>query len=92
MPGKRHGADEVARRLEEADRLLAEGKPPSEVARALGISLPTYYRWRKVYGGLSQDNIGELKRLQTENTALRRQVADAEKENAALRELVRGKF
>jgi transposase-like protein len=92
MPGKRHGAEEVARQLEEADRLLAQGQSPSDIARALGISLPTYYRWRKLYGGLAADSIEELKRLQVENTQLKRRLDDAAKENDALRELVRGKF
>jgi len=38
--------------LQEADRLLAGGADGAEVARELGVSEQTYYRWRNQFGGL----------------------------------------
>lgn len=32
-------------KLEAAKKLLAEGMPPKEIARNLGVSIPTLYRW-----------------------------------------------
>lgn len=32
-------------KIKSAKRLLAEGMPPKEVARDLGVSVPTLYRW-----------------------------------------------
>ena len=32
-------------KLESARKLLDNGKPPREVARDLGVSIPTLYRW-----------------------------------------------
>jgi len=32
-------------KIESAKKLLDNGKPPREVARDLGISVPTLYRW-----------------------------------------------
>ena len=32
--------------------VLAQGEPVAKVARRLGVSEQTYYRWRREYGGL----------------------------------------
>jgi DNA invertase Pin-like site-specific DNA recombinase len=32
-------------RIESAKKLLASGVPPKDVARNLGVSVPTVYRW-----------------------------------------------
>jgi DNA invertase Pin-like site-specific DNA recombinase len=35
----------TGRKIESAQRLLASGVPPKEVAKNLGVSIPTLYRW-----------------------------------------------
>jgi putative transposase len=45
---KRHGAAEIAAKLMEADALAAKGQTQAEIARALGISVMTFHRWRKM--------------------------------------------
>ncbi len=89
---RRHTPDQVVRKLREADRLLAEGKDVSEVAKHLEISEQTYHRWRNQYGGLKADDAKRLKELAHENTALKRIVADKELEIDALKEIARGNF
>ncbi len=89
---RRHTPDQVVRKLREADRLLAEGKDVSEVAKHLEISEQTYLRWRHQYGGLKADDAKRLKELAHENTALKRIVADKELEIDALKEIARGNF
>jgi putative transposase len=44
---KRHGATEIATKLGQADILSNEGQTQSEIAKALGISVMTFHRWRK---------------------------------------------
>ena len=44
---KRHAADEIAAKLREADALAVAGRSQSEIAKALGISVMTFHRWRK---------------------------------------------
>lgn len=39
-------------KLESAKKLLASGIPPKEVAKNLGISVPTLYRWIPAAGAL----------------------------------------
>ena len=43
---------------------------------ALGVTVQTYYSWRKEYGGMSRDQLKRLKLLGSENTRLRRAVSD----------------
>ena len=50
--------------LAEADRLLAEGADGAEVARQLGVSEQTYYRWRNQFGGLKGRDAKRLKELE----------------------------
>ena len=92
MKRRKHTADQVVRKLREADQLLADGKDISEVSKHLEISEQTYHRWRKQYGGLKADDSKRLKELAKENTRLKRIVADKELEIDALREIAEGNF
>lgn len=92
MKRRKHTPDQVVRKLREADRLLAEGKQIPEVVKHLEISEQTYHRWRNQYGGLKADDAKRLKELASENSRLKRIVADKELEIDALREISRGNF
>lgn len=46
---KRHSEAEIAAKLAEADTLAAEGLTQGAVAKALGISVMTFHRWRKAH-------------------------------------------
>ena len=89
---KRHSPEQVVRKLEHADRLLAQGGEVADVCRDLGVSEQTYYRWRNQFGGLKAQDAKRLKELERENATLKRLLADAELEKAALRELSTGNF
>ena len=47
MSKKRHTAQEIGVKLHQAEEMAREGKFQGEIARALGISVMTYHRWRK---------------------------------------------
>ncbi len=47
-----------------------------EVCRKMGISQETFFRWKKVYGGLMLPEVRRLKQLEEENARLRKLVAD----------------
>jgi transposase-like protein len=89
---KRHTPEQVVRKLTEADRLLAQGADTAEVARQLGVSEQTYFRWRNQFGGLKAEDAKRLKELEKENARLKRLLADAELEKDALREIAEGTF
>ena len=83
---KRHTAEQIVAKLREAEVELAKGRKIPEVARKLGISEFTYYRWRKEYGGLRTDQARRFKELERENTRLKKLVADLSLDNAILKE------
>ena len=89
---RRHTPEQVVRKLREADRLLAEGADIAAVARHLEISEQTFHRWRNQYGGMKADDTRRLKELERENATLKRLLADAEVEKAALKEIARGNW
>ena len=89
---KRHTPEQVVRKLGQADRMLADGQDVAAVCRELGVSEQTYYRWRNQYGGLKADDAKRLKELEKQNATLKRLLADAELEKAALKELAEGNF
>jgi len=53
------------------------------------VTQPTYYRWRKDYGGMSRDQLKRLKELETENARLRRAVSDLTLDKMILTEAAR---
>ena len=89
---RRHTAEQIIRKLREADRMLGEGAQLAEVARELEVTEATYHRWRNQYGGMKADDAKRLKELERENRELKQIVADKELENGALREIARGNW
>ena len=87
---KRHTPEQVVRKLQDADRLLAQGAEVAAVARQLGVSEQTYFRWRNQFGGLKAQDAKRLKELERENASLKRLLAEAELEKAALKEIAKG--
>jgi putative transposase len=89
---KKHTPEQVVRKLATADRMLNEGKDVADVCHELQVSEQTYYRWRNQFGGMNANDAKRLKDLERENATLKRLLADAELEKAALREISRGNF
>ena len=89
---KRHSPEQVVRKLVTADRMLGEGKDVADVCRELGVSEPTYYRWRTRFGGLEANDAKRLRRLGREERPLGGLLADAELEKVALREIAKEGF
>ncbi len=92
MARRRHTPEQVVRKLREADRMLGEGADIATVARHLEVSEQTFHRWRAQYGGMKADDARRLKELERENAVLKRLLAEAEVEKAALREIAKGNW
>ena len=71
---------------------LARGATVAQVCRKIGVTEPTYYRWRKEYGSLRMDQAKRLKVLEKENARLKRLLAEAELDKAILKEAASGNF
>lgn len=55
MAGKRHASDEITAKLAQANELAAKGKTQREISKALGVSIMTYHRWKKMVNVVDDD-------------------------------------
>jgi putative transposase len=85
-------AEQIIRKLREAEVLLSKGEKVEQVIRKLGVSDVTYYRWRKEYGGMQVEQARKYKDLEKENSRLKKLVADLSLDNAILKEVSKGNF
>ncbi len=90
MKKKGFTPEQIITMLREAEVLLAQGSTAADVARKLGITEQTYYRWRREYGGMKVDQAKRFKELEKENTRLKKLVADLSLDNVILKEVSRG--
>ena len=56
------------------------------------MSDATFYTWKSKYGGLEVSEVKRLRALETENAKLKRLLADAMLDNAALKDLLGKKW
>ena len=89
---KRHGAEEVVKKLRDADAMLSAGKDLAAGLQALEISEATLNRWRTQYGGMKSEEAKRLKRLEEENSRLKKLVADLSLDIAMLKEVASGNW
>jgi|TARA_B100001971_G_C18169209_1_gene526058 transposase-like protein len=92
MPIKRHSAEQIVRKLREAEVELARGASIKDACRKLAISEHTYYRWRREYGGLKLNQTRRLKQLEKENARLKKLVAEKELDLSILKEAAEGNY
>ena len=68
------------------------GMKVADVCRKHGISDATYYNWKAKFGGMSVSEAQRLKALELENSKLKRLLADAHLDIAALKDVVGRKW
>ena len=68
------------------------GTPVAELCRKHGMSDATFYTWKSKYGGLEVSDAKRLRALETENARLKRLLAEAMLDNAALKDLLGKKW
>jgi len=85
---KRYSEEQIIGFLREADR----GLPVKELCRRHGFSEQSYYLWRKKFGGMTVSDAKRLRELETENTRLKRLLAESMLENEVVREILQKKW
>ena len=58
----------------------------------MGVSEQTFYRWKKVYGGLGVGELRRVKQLEDENRKLKQLVADLSLDKHILQEVLSKKL
>ena len=85
---KRFSEGQIIGFLKEADA----GMPVVELCRKHGFSDASYYKWKAKFGGMDVSDAKRLKALEEENNKLKRLLADALLDNAALKDVVSRKW
>lgn len=88
MKAKRFSEEQVIAVLKEAEA----GSKTKDLCRRHGISEATFYNWKAKYAGMTVSEARRLKDLESENGKLKRLLADAELEKAALKDLLGRKW
>jgi putative transposase len=92
MPMKRYKPEQIVTLLRQIEVGIANGKPTPQACKEAEITIQTYYRWRKEYGGLKMDQAKRLKDLEKENSKLKRLVAELSLEKQILKDVAEGNF
>lgn len=85
---KRFTEEQIIGILKEAEA----GMRVADVIRKHGISDATYYNWKAKFGGMSVSEAQRLKALELENNKLKRLLAEAHLDIAALKDVVGRKW
>ncbi len=88
MKRKRHTEEQIIAILKEHE----VGVKTAELCRKHGISEASFYNWKAKYGGLEVSEAKRLKGLESENARLKKLLADAMLDNAALKDLLAKKW
>jgi putative transposase len=76
MKTSRFSEEQIVKALQEQE---SGGKTIAAISRELGISQNTFHKWKQKYGGLNVNEARRLRELETENSRLKRMVADLKK-------------
>ena len=68
------------------------GAKATDLCRKHGVSSATFYKWKTKYGGLDVSEARRLRALEDENAKLKKLLAEAMLDGAALRELLTKKW
>ena len=85
---KRFTEEQIIKVLEE----VKTGLTVQELCRKHNISIPTYYAWRAKFGGITISDAKKLKVMESENTKLKRLVADQALDIIALKDVLSKKW
>lgn len=88
MKRTRFSEEQIIGVLKEAEA----GAKTADLARRHGVSEATIYNWKAKYGELEVSEAKRLRSLEDENGRLKRLLADAMLNNAALKDLLTKKF
>ncbi|MGB0662141.1 MAG: transposase, partial [Mangrovicoccus sp.] len=92
MAAKREKPKDIVSKLRQVEVLQGQGVTLVEAVRQIGVTQQTFYRWRKLYGGMQQSQLARLREIEKENQRLRRAVSNLSLDELIPTEATRGNF
>jgi putative transposase len=84
MKGSRFTEEQIIGILKQQEA----GKTVAAICRESGVSEATFYKWKSRYGGMSVSEAKRARELENENAKLKKLLAEAMLDNAALKDLL----
>lgn len=72
MPRTKYTQEQILAVLKEAEA----GASVQDLMRKHGMGADTFYRWKRLYGGLQREELQRVRTLEEENRRLKRVIAD----------------
>ena len=88
MKQSRFSEEQIISILKENEK----GVPATELCRRHSMSSGTFYKWKSKFGGLEVSDAQRLRKLEAENSKLKRLVADLTLDNVALKDVLSKKW
>lgn len=88
MKRKRYTEEQIISILKQHE----SGRTMVDLGREYGIAANKLYRWKSKYGGMEVNEAKRLRELEAENAELKRLLAEAELDKAAVKEIAEGKW
>ena len=88
MKKKRFTEEQIIGALKEHEA----GVKTDDLCRRLGISTGTFYNWRSKYGGMEVNEARRLRELESENTKLKKLLAEKLLEVEAMKDVLSKKW
>jgi putative transposase len=85
---KRYSEEQIIKAIKQHEA----GAKVSDLCRELGISTGTFYNWRSKYAGLEVNEAKRLRELESENTKLKRLLAEKLLEVEAMKDVLSKKW
>ena len=87
MKKSRYSEEQIVRILRDTD-----SKSIVDVAKQYGVSEASIYAWRKRFGEMASNDVKRLKALESENTRLKKLVAERDLEIEVMKEIAAKKW
>ena len=88
MKTKRYSEEQIIRAIKQHEA----GAKVEDICSEMGISGGTFYNWRSKYAGLEVNEAKRLKELESENTKLKKLLAEKLLEVEAMKDVVSKKW
>ena len=78
--------------LRAVEAAVAQGQTVKDAVLEQGVSIQTYYKWKKAFGSMDRNEVKRLRELEKENARLKKLLAEANLDKDILREALEGKY
>lgn len=88
MARKRYTEEQIISILKRVE----SGQRMTDVCRDVGVTQTTFYKWKQKYGNMEVSEARKLRKLEAENSQLKRLVADLSLDNRVLKDVIEKKL